>query len=169
MSDIAKGVGITPPGLYWHFPSKEDILYAFLQDSIKQLSDRIRRALGNGSPPDELRKFISTHVLYHLEDLEASQTYGLLHESDFLGALSREHRARIETLLRRYRYMCQEILKRGLDEGYFVNLDPTVTAFALLTMGEQVVSWFNHSGRLSADEVAELYAELAVRMCSNSC
>jgi len=55
------------------------------------------------------------------------------------------------------------LLEEGIGLGKFRPLDARVTAYAILTMGQAVSRWFNPAGRLTAEEIADLYADLLMR------
>ncbi len=58
--------------------------------------------------------------------------------------------------------------ERGAAGKEFTILDLRVTSMGILAMGEFAAAWFVPSGRLTVAQVAEQYAELAVRMVSRS-
>ena len=55
------------------------------------------------------------------------------------------------------------IRQRDIDERFRVG-DRQVTSMGILAIGEFAAAWFEPGGRLTVAEVAEQYAELAVRM-----
>ena len=165
MAAIARRVGMTPPGIYWYFPSKESILFSFLESTLSALHNSVKEAIGEGPASAKLRNFMYEHVAFHLKHLEESSAYGALFDSgQLLNSLEPEHQERISRILRRYREMCTDILVEGTRTGEFEVANNKVTAFAMLTMGEQVVSWYQRGKKLSPRKVAFLYADLAMRM-----
>jgi AcrR family transcriptional regulator len=166
MSELAKRIGITAAGLYWHFPSKEDILVEYLKSSLLDLLHRTGVSSAGATPAEALRGFVTAHVSFQLERLDEAKVYGAVsygHEQlkrslgksgqDSLVALERKHLSNLERLL-----------EAGVREGQFDVPDVAAVAFAILAMGEHAVFWFRPSGKLSPDAIAELYGELAVRM-----
>src|SRR5690606_42096086 len=45
VTDIARAAGITPPSLYWHFSSKEEILFEYLRGGLVEFNSQIETAL----------------------------------------------------------------------------------------------------------------------------
>ena len=41
MRDIARNVGMLPGSMYYHFPSKDDLLLATYEEGVRQLSERV--------------------------------------------------------------------------------------------------------------------------------
>jgi AcrR family transcriptional regulator len=150
MNDLAKQVGITAPGLYWHFSSKEDILVAYLEASMLDLLHLTGSSAAEKDPRDKLRAFVVAHVRYQVDQLKRS-----------LGA---EQQDRLRGLERRHLGNLERILKEGIAAGSFDVPDLPSVAFAILAMGEHAVFWFRPGGRLTATELADLYGDLALRM-----
>jgi AcrR family transcriptional regulator len=168
MEAIAREVGITAGALYWHFRSKVDILVQFMQWTFDTVLQRI------GDDPAEpasarLRNLVVAHVRGQLEWV--TQTDGRkLHFTgrQLLEALPARLRPRLEAAQGQYVRFCAELVQAGVDSGEFACAQPTPTAFAIVNMCEDVNLWFRADGKLSVEQVAQLYGDLAVRMVSTS-
>jgi AcrR family transcriptional regulator len=53
MDDIGRAAGITGPGIYRHFKSKEDILNAAMQEGIGQILGKVHEIVENSATPEE--------------------------------------------------------------------------------------------------------------------
>ncbi|MBL6931139.1 MAG: TetR/AcrR family transcriptional regulator [Rhodospirillales bacterium] len=51
MRDIARNVGMLPGSMYYHFPSKNDLLLATYEEGVRQLSQRVDMALADEDEP----------------------------------------------------------------------------------------------------------------------
>lgn len=172
MQDIAARVGITAPGLYYYFPSKQNLLFEVLESALENLLVRLEAAVqaargdGGPRPPAELRAFTHSHVTFQIEEVEETAVYS----STFYGthhmvkALSDAQRTRLRELQDRSFNLLRRILREGVDTGEFAIPELTTTAFAIIAIGEYPPSWFKPGGRLSADDLGALYADLALRM-----
>lgn len=164
MKMIANGVGITPGALYWHFPSKAAILSAFLETETEDLVLAVEAAAKEGSPEVRLRSYVREHVTQSIRRQELGPfgaNYGLQQLAKFL---SPEEQAEIRNWLRRHSGNLRAILRAGIDTGDFRNVDVVSTAYAITTMCGYVTIWFRTDGRLSTQELADQYADLAVSM-----
>ena len=67
--DIAGAAGMSVAGLYHHFPSKLDILFDLMSRTMDDLIGLTEQTLARtpGSPADQLRAIVETHVLFHTE------------------------------------------------------------------------------------------------------
>ena len=64
MRDIAKQAGMLPGSIYYHFPSKEDLLAAVYQEAVNRLLAHINAAdPGQTAPPwTQLEAVMTAHV-----------------------------------------------------------------------------------------------------------
>jgi AcrR family transcriptional regulator len=161
VSRIAQDCGLTTAALYWHFPSKEALYYAFLNQSYRAFVDDLEASITGDEPVDRLRSFVEAFVKLQLRDPEISMKYGY---NQLRAGLSEENRSKVAELQQRLIDGLRTILRAGQDDGSFEIEDITVTAFAITTACEYVFVWFKPTGRKTAAEVAELYAEMMVAM-----
>jgi hypothetical protein len=58
----------------------------------------------------------------------------------------------------------RDVITAGVDQGVFDVPDIPGTTLALLSLAVDVARWYRDDGRYRAESVADLYADLAVRM-----
>src|SRR5690606_17979332 len=103
--DIARAVGITPPSLYWHFASKEEILFEYLHSGLVEFNQRMQQAVdAHDSPTDRLRAVAVAHTRAQLEFRDqAKAVLSVTHSATQLSAgLSAERLEQIRTLIREH-------------------------------------------------------------------
>jgi hypothetical protein len=81
-----------------------------------------------------------------------------------LRALSPEKLDAVQVYRRRYQHAIANFLAAGVAAGEFACPDPRLTALAVLDMLNGLNGWFTPGGRLGISELADRYAELAVRL-----
>ena len=81
-----------------------------------------------------------------------------------LHALSDEHRAELVSLRRRFHALMVDALNEGIDSGEFSVDDIDGTARALLSLCIDLVRWFDPRVGRDRPAVANLNADLALRM-----
>jgi len=162
---IASEIGVSTPALYWHFPSKQDIFFAAMEHVLEEFFDVVHGQLTADQPRERLVQLVRAHTHFQLDRQAAAQAFqatfgfrGLVH------SLPAKYRKKIVTEQRAYTDEVRSILEAGRDAGDFHFDDLAVTAFAVIQLCEFPNSWFDPEGRLSAAEVADLYADLALRM-----
>jgi hypothetical protein len=62
-----------------------------------------------------------------------------------------------------YEQMVHRIIAEGTATGAFVDVSPKLAAKAVLAMANWGYEWFQPDGPLSADEVADTFANIALR------
>jgi AcrR family transcriptional regulator len=174
LATIGERLGMTAAAIYYHFPSKEDLLVAYLQRALGEVVARTEAALAPLTrPEDRLRAFTETYVMFHLELLEplssaepssrppSPATHGFSQLIDGLGAT---HRNRMAKQLQSYVELLRTIVREGIDDGTFRDVNVTAAAFAILGMVEHASLWFRPDGPTRSDEVTSLYGVFAVEM-----
>jgi AcrR family transcriptional regulator len=152
IDDIGGAVGISGPGIYRHFRSKEAILVELIEGSVRRTRRDVRAALGSDDPPPEalwrlVRDTVETGIadrsLVELADRE-------LHH------VSAEQRRRIvvklQVVLRDW-----VVMLRRVDPS----LSPERARCAFLAMMALVRS-IARADRLGADEMRDLYTSMAL-------
>jgi AcrR family transcriptional regulator len=161
MREIALACGLTAGSLYNHFPSKDHLLYTIVKrvhDVLERdLEDAVRSA--GEEPRDQLRAYVHRHALLHTGLRKEARVANLE-----IGSLPEPERTEIVQTRRRLRHNLREIIDRGIAAGVFDAADTSVVANAILNMSIRIPDWFRRDGSLSAEDVAELHADLALRM-----
>ena len=107
LQSIGEQAGISGPGVYRHFESKQDILAELLQGISERLL-RGGRAIRerHGDTPEALAELISFHVDFALADSALIR----VHERDF-GSLEQQTRRSVRGIQRQYLAEWREVLR----------------------------------------------------------
>lgn len=158
---IARAGRVSAPALYWHFESKTDICFSFLELYMGAFADAVLGEPDQGAPDERLRQFVRTYVLASLTDREGSTAYEKLYTFGQLSTvLDDEHRERLVTLERRVSERLRSILRDGKAAGVFAFTDVKLAAFAIAGACESTFHWYRPEGPLSVDQVADEYAQM---------
>ena len=152
---------MTAGALYNHFPSKDQLLYSIMtrihDDLLADMGAAVQGAPDD--PRDQLRELVRSHALFHTHSRREARV-----ANQEITSLTGREREEIVRVRKRGRKMFIDILERGRSEGVFDLVDVSVTASAILNMGIRIAEWFRPDGPLSAEEVSEVHARLALRM-----
>jgi AcrR family transcriptional regulator len=157
MREIARGLQLRGASLYAHVGSKEDVLFSI----VERAADRFAKALSpylhadGMSPEYRLRGMIRAHVRVLTDNLEDSAVF--LHEWRFLGA---ERRAEILARRDNHERAFSNAIADGVEAGDFRLIDERIAARSLLSALNGIAGWWRADGPLSADQIAEAYADL---------
>jgi len=75
-------------------------------------------------------------------------------------ALDGDNRRYILSLRDHYELLLQELLRDGMERGVFRKSDVKVSSYAIIAMCTEVATWFRSSGRLSVQQVIDMYSQL---------
>lgn len=158
--DIGDALGLKAANLYDHFTSKEHLLAELVRighaEHLRSMQHAVIHADG---PVAQLEALVRAHVRLHAE-------YAMLATvaSSEMHALSPELAAPALALRRQTEELLASVVARGIAAGVFDPPHAWVTGAAIAGMGVRVAYWFPGDQKLSIDEVADLHAELALRM-----
>lgn len=159
MADLAAEVGITKSSLYHHFPSKQSLLAEIVELTVNRVSPLVRDVAEDDRPAAErLGNAVVIHTVEAIRDLDALACYseeGRYLEPAFMASHVLKRDA-YESLFRR-------IYEEGIASGEFVAQDAGLAVKAILGMCNSVVRWYRPRGGYSPEEIANQFAQFAVR------
>lgn len=161
---IAGAVGMTPPALYWYFPSKQAILNALLHRVLFDFLEAVEADVVGPEPEDKLRQLVRAHVRRGVEQPRFGPYEAIFGARQLAQFVSEEEQAELIACQRRHLDLLRNTLREGIARGCFRPLDVTSTAFAILSMCDYVTSWWKPTGPIGPEELAAQYEEHAVRM-----
>lgn len=158
---IAQAADVTTPALYWHYKSKDDLCFTVLAQQYQTFSDLVMAAIDGGGPEERLHAYVEAFVGSQLRRRTGQNKLGF---DQLVASLPEAHRSGIARVQRPLLDSLRELLKSGVSAGVFDLTDVTVTSFAILSMCNYTFTWYSPSGPLSVDQVANSYADIALRM-----
>jgi AcrR family transcriptional regulator len=163
LADIAATVDLTGPALYYYFASKSDLLFHSLREPMQRQIDLCRKATQGKTPLEQVHAFVYAVVRSLLDSplMQAGHGHAFVDMTVLAQSLPDEQQAEILGLEHTSATDLRDIIQRGIRAKEVRPVDPTATAFALLGMATNI-TWFDVRGRLTPDEVATQYADLAV-------
>jgi AcrR family transcriptional regulator len=155
LRDIARLAGIQAASIYYHYPNKQSLLVEIMETYMQRLNSRLEYILHEYTDPVQcLHEAIASHITLHTS-----------HKEEFfiidteIRALEGEHRTTILALRHRYEELLQALLRDGMERGIFRQRDIKVTSYAIIAMCTQVATWFHPGGRLTVQQVIDLYSD----------
>src|SRR5712691_1450797 len=162
MRTLARGLRMEAASLYYHFPSKQEILFAILDRTLDDLLEGLGRAVAAaGGHHERLRAAVRFHVLFH-----ARRRHEAFLSHSELRSLTPANLRRVGAKRDRYEHVLRGLLTAGVRAGVFHVPDVKLTAMAILTMCTGVATWFAEGGRLAPASIADRYVEMILRSVS---
>ena len=156
MRQIAAEVGVQAGALYLYTPDKQTLLFELMRDHMESLQSAWSAEPRGATPAQALEAFVRFHIRFHLERPDA--VFIAYME---LRNLTPENFAEIERRRRAYEAELEAILRNGAADGAFRVADIRLSAMALIAMLTGVNTWYREGGRLSRDQVGDIYWEMA--------
>ena len=158
--DIAEAAGISKAGLYYHFSSKQDLLAAIINYGHEVLELEFEKQLADCSTDEEaLHRLIYTYALIITREDDAAFANLAVEEMRSLLPADREQ---IANRKRAFLGRIRERLERLAAAGRLRDIDITTATQTLAGMVLWLPKWYRQTGRLSAQQMADLIAELAM-------
>jgi len=155
LRELAKRCAIQGGSIYYHFASKQDILFKIMDRTMTDLTSSLKREIArHDDPTEELRAAIYFHIRFHIE--HPDETYVTDTE---LRNLTTPNYNIIATKRRNYERIFMNLLTKGVSEGVMEVKDIRIITYAILQMCTAVSYWFRKNGLLSVDEIASIYSE----------
>ncbi|NPU84014.1 MAG: TetR/AcrR family transcriptional regulator [Syntrophaceae bacterium] len=156
ISNIAERAGIQKSSIYYHYMNKEELLYDILKKTMDDLNKSLHEIITNTEGTEgQLKAIIGNHLHFHME----RQKEVIIADSELRG-LTADNLRSVIRMRDDYDKKIKEIIKKGIDEGIFINRDPRVVTNAIVTMCSQISTWFNPLGNLSKDEIIDIYTKM---------
>jgi AcrR family transcriptional regulator len=159
--EIARALDIRGASLYAHVASKEDVLWSIVSrtaDRFEKAADRADRAAGDTGCAERLRELSRAHARVVMENVEHASAF--VYEWKFL---SPARRAEVRNRRDRYEARFRVLIAEGVACRAFGRVDPALAATFILTALNGIAMWYRPEGRLSAEHIADEFAELAAR------
>ncbi|GAA6179800.1 TetR/AcrR family transcriptional regulator [Shimia sp. NS0008-38b] len=155
MRQIAREVGVQAGALYNYTPDKQSLLFGLMKQHMDELLAARAELSATGDAVTDLEAFTRMHIRFHRARPE--EVFIAYME---LRNLTAENFDAIETLRRTYEDQLEAILRAGVASGDFAVGDPKIATMAVIAMLTGVNTWFREGGRLSLDEVGQIYWDM---------
>src|SRR3954451_7292283 len=159
MAEIAEAVGIRKPSLYHHVRKKEDLLFLIHERMVDELIEQTMPVFTSSMSPAEKLRGALTIAMRFVARHRDGVTVFLTEQR----AMSGERCSELVVKRDFYEQMVHGIIADGTAAGTFVEVPPKIATKAILAMANWGYEWFQPDGPLSADEVADTFATIALR------
>jgi TetR/AcrR family transcriptional regulator, cholesterol catabolism regulator len=152
VEDITRELGFTKGVFYYYWKNKREI--------VQEIHDRALETINAGL--DGVMAEESSAAV-RLEAAIRNHVGAVLENRSIIAVLLGDFAFSEETLegRRAYGRRFQALVEEGIAAGVVRDLDPTVLTYAILGLCNSVARWYRPEGRLSAEEVRDLFAAFA--------
>lgn len=163
--DIARAVGMLGGSLYYYIDTKEDLLYALIDDFHRVGMDGVAAAeveavaAGHAGDPLAMLRAVCAR---HAEINARSRTLSAVFYDNFRH-LGDERKQHIVDSRRRHQHRIEELVGACQQAGEIrADLDPRATALAMLSLLNATNTWYHPEKDHSAQPIGELLASILI-------
>lgn len=159
MSDLARSAGISKPGLYHHFESKEDILVLIYQDALaRDLKDAQEVLASQASATERLTDILKRLTINSCENQQVARIFNEEEAAvppSLMRVVHAAHREKEDLLIK--------LIEDGMASGEFnLAVSPRLAARAMIGAVNLCYKWFDPRGSKSAAEIGVEMAHFLV-------
>jgi TetR/AcrR family transcriptional regulator, cholesterol catabolism regulator len=163
MRDIARRAGLSVPGIYHHYASKQEMLLKILDTTMDDLTRRCELVLAEAdSCVDRFSLLIENLALFHTH----RRDLGFIGATE-MRSLEEPGRARIIAMRNHIQQFVNGEVERGCEEGVFAVDAPHEAARAVATMCTGLAQWYSPTGPATAEQVARWYVGYALGLVNH--
>lgn len=159
IQDIVEALGVTKGTFYYYFSSKEqllmDIHLSYIDDLLEHQKKIQQTQLGNREKLTQLVALLITDIVNHGPS-------GKVFFRE-MRHLCEENAVEVKRKREQFRKNLESILREGVVKQEFrQDIEPEIVAFAILGITNWSYQWFNPSGEISAEHLADIYSDLVL-------
>jgi AcrR family transcriptional regulator len=160
MRDIGISYGCRPANIYNFFSDKEEILFEVLREEMEQIIYPIKHLEEDDdtSPVEQLKFIIESHLKVTLSYRRSAK---LLFDVA-LDSLSPPKRKTIIGFRDDYDRIVRKVIRRGIDAGYWPELDVRLAGFMIASMITRTRIWFHPKKGVSVSDLADFIFKFAL-------
>ncbi|WP_141576531.1 TetR/AcrR family transcriptional regulator [Actinomadura sp. WMMA1423] len=152
---VADAAGILGGSLYYHFDSKESMADEILSTFLDDMWAAYDRVLDAGL---SARDTLEAVVVESFRSIDRHRPAVVLYQNESKHLATSERFHYLLDSQRRFEEMWLSLLDRGVKEGAFrADLDRTLIYRFIRDTVWVAANWYQHGGRLSADDIAKQY------------
>ena len=152
VSKIAKQAGVADGTIYLYFKNKEDILISVFQEKMSVFVDNLREIINDSNSASEM---LYRMIEGHFKVLSNDHHLAVVTQLE-LRQSKKELRLKINSILKGYLKLLDEILQKGIEDGEFQeNIDIRLTRQVIFgTIDEVSTTWVMKEQKYDLVEMA---------------
>jgi hypothetical protein len=140
--------------------TKEDLLEELMRFGMQELLEPAADLMASVQGPIEIIVgLVDLHVRQHAKE----QLLCMVGDTE-LRSLSPSRRREIVVLRDRYEAMWEGAIREGSEGGLFHVPDVKLAVFAVLEMCTGVIYWYAPNGRLTLDEISNMFVDMTLSL-----
>jgi AcrR family transcriptional regulator len=159
MRDIARIAGIQAASIYYHYANKQALLVEIMETHMLRLNANLEQIVSlQDTVQQRLYEAITNHIRLHT----TFKSEFFIIDTE-IRALEGENLGKVLALRDQYESLMQKLLQEGMEQGILRQTDVKVSSYAIIAMCTEVASWFRTSGRLTVQQVIDIYTQMITK------
>jgi AcrR family transcriptional regulator len=155
VEQISKSLGISKPSIYYHFASKEEILFEFSRFAHDKALEGLKSIAGGTERADEK---LMRAIDFHIDLLSFELTPGMV-DLHWQFSLPKKLARPIKKSRDEFDALLRKIINEGIEEGVFKEVNSTVVGFCIVGAINFLPQWFSSKGSLSREQIKTIIRE----------
>ena len=155
---LATRSGLSVPGIYHHYPSKQDILFDLMMVVIDELIERSKQAVASAGPDPRAQfdALVESLLRFHM-----FRSRGAMVSTSELRSLEPGNRVAYVARRDEQQRMLDKIILAGVESEQFTTPYPADAGRAIASMCVGVANWYRPDGPFSVETLLEHYLSIA--------
>jgi AcrR family transcriptional regulator len=156
--ELAVRSGLSVPGIYHHYPSKQDILFDLMMVIIDELIERSETAVASAGtePRGRFDALVESLLRFHMY-----RQRGAIVSTSELRSLEPANRVTYVARRDEQQRMLDRIVVAGVESGEFATPYPADASRAIASLCVGVASWYRPDGQLPVELLLRRYLTIA--------
>jgi len=161
---IAENLQVTKPFIYTYFDSKHALLESIYERTVQQLIAGVDKIFAIERPPaEQLRRLVEFYVRENIDSREITSIF--LNEEKNLPPATLQ---KVRQQHHEFDNKLSKLIRAGIRSGDFEIEDASLASLAISGMVRWVHRWYNPEGRMSAAQICNKMAALALNLVRHS-
>jgi AcrR family transcriptional regulator len=166
MDDIADESGLSKGALYWYFKNKDAIISAIFDSVFRREISKIRKLEEEKLPARDMLQVYVDLVVKDLKTMEPIMP--ILYDFMAMGFRRKNIRKLIQRSFQEFIQATEPVIRRGIDHGEFINVDPAEAALTLGAIFEgSILLWSYDPDRIDLKNLIESSINLLLEGLEN--
>jgi AcrR family transcriptional regulator len=162
IDDVAANLGYTKSVVYYYFKSKNEILWQIISQIFDGFLQKILSIKEqNYGPQEAMTKMVRQHAISVMENPQWTSIFNKEEPE-----LDPNQRRQVRRMKRDYDALFESVYEAGVAKRLFRNIPSHVVVGGALGMCNWLYVWYDPSGSLSAEEIADHYASILTQGCA---
>ena len=149
MRDLADAVQLKASSLYNHISGKEEILQTICFQNAHRflagMKEIEKKPINN---TEKVKALIHLHIQVATEDFTSITAF-----NDEWRHLSEPELSHFKELRREYEHRFKDIIRQGIESGEFVEIDPTIALFTIISSVRWIYDWFKPGRKIDLEQL----------------